>query len=219
MPSQDAAIGAFEAFIKTADFPCVGGKSALATGGMTILVAGDLASSVCDPEILSALQAPQPEPGQSLITRVVLFPDTRAMSEIEFETALWGRLAALENADRNTYAPDPAISSDPDAPDFGISLGGSGYFVVGMHPGASRLARRAPMAALAFNAHAQFRALKATSRYDRMRQVVRQRDVSLQGNTNPMLADHGDRSEAIQYSGRAVSDDWVCPFKATRHAA
>jgi uncharacterized protein len=45
-----------------------------------------------------------------------------------------------------------------------------------------------------------------------MRRAIRARDVALQGDINPNLADMGERSEARQYSGRAVDDAWRCPF-------
>jgi FPC/CPF motif-containing protein YcgG len=41
---------------------------------------------------------------------------------------------------------------------------------------------------------------------------VREREIALQGSLNPNLADFGERSEARQYSGRAVEDQWRCPF-------
>ena len=37
--------------------------------------------------------------------------------------------------------------------------------------------------------------------------------LPMAGSINPMLARHGDASEARQYSGRAVGGDWVCPFQ------
>ena len=55
--------------------------------------------------------------------------------------------------------------------------------------------------------------LRAQGLYDRMRETIRSRDTSWTGSVNPMLAGHGERSEAPQYSGRAVSDDWTCPFR------
>jgi FPC/CPF motif-containing protein YcgG len=42
--------------------------------------------------------------------------------------------------------------------------------------------------------------------------MVRERDVALQGSTNPNLADFGQASEARQYSGRATEVAWQCPF-------
>jgi FPC/CPF motif-containing protein YcgG len=49
-----------------------------------------------------------------------------------------------------------------------------------------------------------------------MRTKILARDVKLAGNVNPMLARHGEASEAAQYSGRLVGDDWTCPFRDPR---
>ena len=38
----------------------------------------------------------------------------------------------------------------------------------------------------------------------------------LSGSINPMLARHGESSEARQYSGRVVDEDWKCPLKDPR---
>lgn len=215
MTNRDEAIAAFHDFVRDRGFPCVGAKSALATDGLTILVAEDLRCGADDGAILAALRAALPDPDPArLISIVVLFPSTPAMGEAAFEAGMWRRLQALHEVDRIDFDWDPRVSADPTSPDFGMSLGGAGYFVVGMHPGASRLARRAPVATLAFNPHAQFRRLKAEGRYGRLSEVVRGRDTAFQGTPNPMLSDHGTVSEAVQYSGRAVSEDWVCPFRA-----
>ena len=36
--------------------------------------------------------------------------------------------------------------------------------------------------------------------------------AALQGEINPMVDDHGQSSEARQYSGREVEEDWQAPF-------
>ncbi|HSN10910.1 MAG TPA: guanitoxin biosynthesis heme-dependent pre-guanitoxin N-hydroxylase GntA, partial [Propionibacteriaceae bacterium] len=92
---------------------------------------------------------------------------------------------------------------------------GVAFFVVGMHPRASRIARRTPWPVLVFNLHRQFEALRASERYERMRDTIRRRDVRLQGSVNPMVADHGSVSEARQYSGRAVRTGWEPPVELT----
>jgi FPC/CPF motif-containing protein YcgG len=46
-----------------------------------------------------------------------------------------------------------------------------------------------------------------------MREKIMTRDEALAGSRNPMLARHGDASEARQYSGRAVGEAWRCPFR------
>jgi FPC/CPF motif-containing protein YcgG len=47
-----------------------------------------------------------------------------------------------------------------------------------------------------------------------MQETIRARDLELQGSINPMLSDFGVDSEARQYSGRAVEENWQAPFKA-----
>ena len=88
------------------------------------------------------------------------------------------------------------------------------YFIVGLHPQASRVARRTPLPTLVFNLHEQFEMLRGTGSFERMRDTIRRRDAQLQGEVNPMAADHGDVSEARQYAGRQVEDDWQAPFRS-----
>jgi hypothetical protein len=64
-----------------------------------------------------------------------------------------------------------------------------------------------------FNLHSQFEELKASGRYEHMRDLIRSRDVDLQGSVNPMVADHGEQSEALQYSGRKVDASWQAPLE------
>jgi FPC/CPF motif-containing protein YcgG len=71
---------------------------------------------------------------------------------------------------------------------------------------------------LVFNLHDQFERLRNVGRYERLREAIVQRDVALSGSANPMLARFGEASEARQYSGRAVSDNWRCPFRDPRVA-
>ena len=61
--------------------------------------------------------------------------------------------------------------------------------MVGLHPGASRPARRFDRPALVFNLHDQFEQLRANGMYDKMRSTILARDVKLAGDVNPMLAD------------------------------
>ena len=64
---------------------------------------------------------------------------------------------------------------------------------------------------LVFNLHAQFEELRASGSFTRMRDKIRERDRQLQGRINPMVADHGQDSEARQYSGRQVGPGWQAP--------
>ncbi|NNJ24301.1 guanitoxin biosynthesis heme-dependent pre-guanitoxin N-hydroxylase GntA [Alienimonas chondri] len=134
--------------------------------------------------------------------------------EQAFERDLWRQLSALHATDDAPW--DPATSADPADQKFSFSFAGRSYYVIGMHPRSSRPARRFPRPALVFNLHEQFEALRQAGKYDRMRDVIRTRDRQRTGSVNPMLADFGNRSEARQYSGRAVPADWKCPFHAAR---
>ena len=57
-------------------------------------------------------------------------------------------------------------------------------------------------------------ALRADGRYDKLSEAIRERDLAFAGSVNPMLARHGEMSEARQYSGRQVDPAWQCPFHA-----
>lgn len=143
-------------------------------------------------------------------TFLAVFPDSPDYSEIEFEKLLWKQLKALSEEDDCDW--DPEVSSDPESEHFSFSIGGKAFYIVGMHPGSSRMARQSPHPVLVFNLHWQFEKLREMGSYENVRDRIRQRDEELQGNINPMLEDFGQNSEARQYSGRAVSDNWKCPF-------
>ena len=145
---------------------------------------------------------------------VVVFSDHEPMDETSFEKHLWARLQGIHNHDSAPW--DPRVSSDPAALDFSYSVGGQGFYVIGLHPGASRPARRFNRAAIVFNLHQQFETLRQDGQYERMRDVIRERDAAYSGSTNPMLADFGAVPEARQYSGRVTPDAWRCPFQS-RH--
>ena len=132
--------------------------------------------------------------------------------ELAFERGLWAQLRALHEADGEAW--DPATSPDPTHKDFSFSFAGRSFYLIGMHPGASRPARRFPRPAIVFNLHAQFERLRELGKYEKMRDVIRARDTKQTGSVNPMVEDFGRRSEAVQYSGRVADAAWRCPFHA-----
>ena len=103
-----------------------------------------------------------------------------------------------------------------DVQNISLSFGGEAFFIVGLHPRASRPARRFERPVQVFNLHDQFEKLRAAGVYDKMRSTIVARDVALAGSPNPRLAQHGVVSEARQYSGRAVGGQWRCPFSGRR---
>ncbi len=206
----------FRSFIRNSDFSCVGAKSALARDQLRIVVARDIASAWDDlrilPELIDFARAYRDD-RRLYQSFVVLFEGPDTLTESAFETHLWSRLQSLSDKDQWLGQDvDSRVSQDPENPHFSLSFGGEAFFVVGLHPGASRLARRFERPALVFNLHAQFEQLRSEGIYTRLRDTILQRDLALNGSSNPMLARFGENSEARQYSGRAVNTDWRCPF-------
>ncbi len=141
---------------------------------------------------------------------IAVFKNNRFASEVKFEDAMWKLLHELFLLDKSEW--DVKTSSDPDDHKFSFSLHATSFYVVGLHPMSSRFARTSPYTMLVFNLHEQFELLRKMNRYKRVRNLIRRRDKAYQGSINPMLEDFGKNSEARQYSGRAVENEWKCPY-------
>lgn len=197
-------------------FPCVGAKSAMAKGTLDVLACSRIDSAWDDVRIHDALMrlAESYRRDRAMYRSfAVIFDGPGDLSEAEFEQALWKRVQSLSDKDvwrGQDY--DARVSADPDNPHFSLSFGGEAFFIVGLHPRASRPARRFDRPTLVFNLHDQFERLRAEGKYETMREKILVRDEALAGSRNPMLAQHGTASEARQYSGRQVDDRWACPF-------
>jgi len=203
------------AFIGAIDFPCVGAKASLVRGKMFVLEAGRINEARDDARIYEAIaEFADRARADELISAAVLFRPAD-LDEAAFEAALWDRLQHLHEIDARNGVPwNESVSADPKSEAFSFSIAGTAFFIVGTHPDASRLSRRFSRPALFFNSHDQFERLKADGRYFAMQRAIRARDVALEGDVNPMLADFGMGLEAPQYSGRRVDAGWQCPFKA-----
>lgn len=205
----------FSAFVADEHFPCLAGKGAVHRGDHTLRVydaLGSHESAAALAHDLTAFVQTGPADGAGLRAFVALFRGPDMADELAFERRLWRQLRRLHALDDPDTAWDPTVSDDPESPEFSFSFGGRALFVVGMHPASSRLARRFRWPTLVFNPRAQFERLRAEGKFERLRTLVRERDVALQGTPNPSLADFGERSEARQYSGRATEPEWRCPF-------
>lgn len=216
-PAQDELEQLLNTHVNGEAFPCVGAKAALARGTLEVLACDRFDSAWDDLRIHDALLGW----AQSYRDRPSLFRSFAAvfegpdmLSEADFESALWERIQSLSDKDiwrGQDY--DDRVSADPDDPHFSLSFGGEAFFVIGLHPRASRPARRFAKPAMVFNLHDQFEELRAQGKYEGMREKIMIRDEAIAGSRNPMLARHGEASEARQYSGRAVDQDWRCPFR------
>ena len=213
----------FRDLVHRIDFPCVGAKSALANGTLHILVARDMTSNWDDRRIYDGITRVVEAYRQDrsvFQSFAVIFEGPLNLDEKAFERFLWARAESLTNKDTWLGASrDARVSDDPADPHFSLSFGEEAFFIVGLHPRASRPARRFERPVLVFNLHDQFEQLREQGRYERMRAKIIERDVALAGSPNPMLARHGTISEARQYSGRNVAEaGWVCPFNPVERA-
>jgi FPC/CPF motif-containing protein YcgG len=220
LDADHVLVDRFRDFVRDSAFPCVGAKSALSREQMQFIVARDITSAWDDLRIYAGLHnfaaryQAEPTLFQSF---VVLFEGPTDLSEEAFEKNLWSRAESLTDKDAwHGQKYDRRVSPDVESPHFSLSFGGEAFFIVGLHPHASRPARRFQVPALVFNLHDQFEQLREAGRYEKLRGAILERDVALAGSINPMLKRHGEMSEASQYSGRAVSGDWRCPFNPSK---
>lgn len=205
-------VEAFSSMIQDPRFPCLGARSVLRRDRATLHVYDGLGTRASAQRLLPHLRefAGSVDLSAGFASFVALFRGPRIRDEAHFEDLLWRQLRILHSLDGEPWA--AGVSADPADPHFAFSVGGSPFFVVGLHPQASRDARRAPVPTLVFNLHEQFEELRASGGYGRMRDRIRARDTRLQGDANPMMCDHGEASEARQYSGRAVDALWQPDF-------
>lgn len=214
-PDETRIHANLKASLLTAEFPCVAARSAINRktyrfGVYDRLGSADSALALCHD--LYEFGHELGEDADRFTTFIASFKEPINPSEIKFESLLWQQLQLMHGIDSRYFGWDASVSKDPADPNFSFSIGGRAYFVVGLHPAASRLARVASQPCLAFNPHAQFDQLKATGKYAQLQKAIRQRDVAMQGSVNPVLTDFGQAAESRQYSGRAVPQQWACPF-------
>jgi FPC/CPF motif-containing protein YcgG len=207
---------AFRDFVGDPAFSCLGGRSALNRMTYRFGAYADLD----DPNVteglardLHAFAAERAGFESTYTTYVAVFRGDRDAGEAAFERSLWSQLQRLHDLDARHHAWDPRVASDPNDPGFSYSVAGEAYFVIGMHPEASRRARRFAWPALVFNAHEQFEELRTAGTLDRLQRGIRRRELALDGSLNVNLAAFGSVSEAKQYSGRPTEAGWSCPFQ------
>jgi len=200
-------------FIVEDDHPCVMAQTVFSMDKVDLHVYENFGSKNTSQKILRDIKkylSKYDFDNNDFYTFVATFPDRKDYSEKQFEELLWKQLQFLHEVDDQPW--DPTVSSDPESNKFSFSIQGKAFYMVGLHPNSSRMARRSPVPAIAFNLHWQFEKLREMGAYHNVRDKIRERDRELQGDNNPMLEDFGEKSEARQYSGRKVGEEWKCPF-------
>jgi FPC/CPF motif-containing protein YcgG len=209
--SDEALLSSLTGMVEHPAYPCLGAKAVFHREQATVRAYDHLGSPGATRALADDLRefAHSGSVDGSFVSFVAIFRGPTITDEVHFERLLWRQLSQLARRDGSRW--NGAVSADPADNHFGFSLFGVAYFVVGLHPQASRDARRAGSPVLVFNPHAQFDRLRDEGRYTRMRDVIRRRDLRLQGTINPMVRDHGTESEARQYAGRPVGSTWEPP--------
>ena len=203
------------------DYPCLGARASFHRrlyrfGVYPEISSSTVARALCHDLYEFAHEMGDPEVGFASFIATFLRPDVR--DERHFEMLLWDQLQYLHNVDSEFFPWDSDVSSDPEDPWFSFSVGGAAFYIVGLHPLASRSSRRFAHPTIVFNLHSQFAQLSSQGRLEPFKRAIRVRDIALQGSINPMLT-QGSGSQARQYAGRAVESDWRCPLQVDRHGA
>lgn len=218
MNDNETTYDRFRAHVLDRAFPCLGAKSALRRDHAHSVELGRLGNPGNTLPLADALEAyidvldARVNPPEAFHTFVAHY-EPQEMDELAFEQGLWSELQSLHEYDAQHHPWAPHVSSDPQDPSFAYSFAQVAFFVVGLHPASSRLARQFERPTLVFNFHDQFERLRQASHWERMQGAIRARDVALQGFPNPELADHGAASQVRQYSGRLHQPGWRAPFE------
>lgn len=203
---------AIKEFIIENDHPCLMAQSVVADNTVETIVLEN--NSFKDIKKLYAFiedSVLKKDPHSNVFTSLIaVFPEVEIVEVEEFELFLWDVLHKLNAMD--TYDWDPSVSEKLHDNNYSFSLAGTAFYIVGMFPNSPRKARRMPYVSLVFNLHSQFEKLREMGAFDQVKKRIRRRDKNLQGSINPMLKDFGTASEAMQYSGKIVDEQWKCPF-------
>lgn len=216
----------YEEFLQSDNFPCVAAKAALQRNQTRTLVVGHMACPRSDAAILDFLYDFVDDYRSSDVSfhsAAIIFEQPEDISEEIFERFMWQRLQSLSDLDATNYPFDERVSLDPNSPDFSFSLKSEAFFIIGLHPASNRPGRRFKYPALVFNPHAGFDQMRTQNQYEKMKNIVRKKDMAISGSINPMLDDFGNSSEVYQYSGKQYSSSWQCPLHikhaTTNHSA
>ncbi|MEY9872149.1 FPC/CPF motif-containing protein YcgG [Streptacidiphilus sp. MAP12-33] len=222
-PGAELAHASFRDMVMSDPYPCVVGRGLLRRGDYRFGVYPALGTEAAARAVAADLwQFVQDFPirSETFASFVAGHDGPACPTEDEFEELLWRHLQLLHDLDREHHEWNGKVGADPNSKGFSFSFAGRPFFIVGMHPGSSRLARRPERPTLVFNAHEQFDILRENGLMPRVTRTIRSRDLKLQGTLNPALAlFDGDHPETVMYSGRLPEQGWTCPVHIAARTA
>lgn len=189
-----------ERFINDKSFPCIMAKAVMKTGHINIH-----SGPVLDPESFLEEMYPFIERSKKVPQKLhsfILVLEDKSISFEGFEKMFWNFLREINLLDKLKYPHDKRVSKNPQDENFSFSLMEEAFFILMLHPQSPRFARRFTYPAIVFNPHVQFEKLRMKGIFKKVRDIIRSRDVILQGSVNPMLSDFGEKSEIFQYTGK-----------------
>jgi FPC/CPF motif-containing protein YcgG len=212
-----------EKFIQSKPFSCLGARAALKKDAIIhghYPSLGDEASARAHYRDLRAYaRGLRPTlSDKSFRTFVATFDEPGGVvDELKYEELLWQHLQFMHDIDSQTFGLDQGASSDPAEPNFGFHAAGHSFFLVGMHPGASRDSRRFVTPAIAFNSLMQFMLLE--DKFFTMQDAIRKREATNNGSVNPSFTEYEYAMPSRHFSGRFTEEDWKCPYVSKHEAS
>lgn len=195
-------------------FSCIGAKASIKNSSYEFCLLEKIADEESTRNLYESLKS-FTQKRQELETHfasfIVCFEDHSEITPDQFEYLLWKQLYMLHQYDEFEW--DARVSHDINNPYFSFSIAGDAYFVIGMCPHHPRKCREFSYPVLVFNSHHQFKHLKKINLFEKIKKIVRSREIKYSGSVNPNAIDFGEQSEALQYSGLKATKDWKCPFR------
>ncbi|MCS4592682.1 YqcI/YcgG family protein [Brevibacterium sediminis] len=191
-------------------FPCVGAAGAVRRGDYlheTYTSLTEVSAAKSCARSLKSFNNSRSRLSHPVAVFAASFAFSYHQNEEEFESELWAFLAALCEYDQDSPSNSSQTIDEPD--DIGFIFDGRHFFVVGMHPLASRPARQFAVPTLVFNALSHVAPLVPNGRFERMKTQIRKRDARLSGYENPS----SELPRRAQFSGRQNDPEWTPPHQ------
>ncbi len=200
------------------DYPCVMAQAMLKKGSIFEAQGKSSCPVKLSQQIrrsLADFERNYPSTETELQTFIFYLPGLSNASFEKSEKVFWGLVGRLlsESHSRDT-SPSQNLEDIIRDPNFSLKVNNVEYFLIFLHPKSPRKARRLAQPAIVFNRFSQFESLRDEGVFEMIKKQIRERDKSYSGSVNPMVADHGESSEILQYSGRDYSSESGCPFQS-----